>query len=181
MGIFSFFKSNEKANQKNDTIIDKNIEKNSKFYVDEQKSIKLLNLWNDNSTSGNTADSEDMKRIKKTFSEKLKCEFVPVGVINYYLENDGEDIAAGYILSLEDIVNEISDFKEKFLPFMDIKDDNDGFIPFADDGMGGYYVFSSKRNDEKIYYLDHEYGPTKIDTFDNFGQWYSQIKSYEDE
>lgn len=183
MSFFNnLFKNKNKITSNNSAIIKCKDNKDCKFYVDEQKSNNILNSWNDNTTIDNPYnENANMKKIKMIFKEKLKCEFIPVGVINYYLENNGEDIAAGYILSLENIVDETSNFRTQFLPFMDMTDENDKFIPVADDGMGGYYVFSSKRNEEKIYYLDHEYGPTKIDSYENFGQWYDQMKKIENE
>lgn len=31
-----------------------------------------------------------------------------------------------------------------------------GFVPVADDGLGGFFVFASNQKDNAIYYIDHE-------------------------
>ncbi len=41
---------------------------------------------------------------------------------------------------------------------LDIKHDETAqYIPFASDGQGGYYAFIGNREDENLYYLDHEF------------------------
>ena len=59
---------------------------------------------------------------------------------------------------------------------MNIDSKKDKYIPVADDGMGGYYAFLSNKNDEKIYYLDHEF-PDDIQAYNNFEEFLDEICS----
>ena len=92
------------------------------------------------------------------------------------------------IFSIEELQKEYENFDE-FIKAMGLEEDMKkyNFVPIANDGMGGYYVFISNEPSDKIYYLDAEF-PEELEecmVYENFKQYLEelyedQIKYYED-
>lgn len=96
--------------------------------------------------------------MKEKFIEQFNCTNVPKQVVDFYSENDGMNLTINEIFSFDQIVDEYNGFfNTKFLS-SGIKHDPDAqYIPIANDGRGGYYAFIGNKEDENIYYFDHEY------------------------
>lgn len=104
-------------------------------------SIKFIKVKNNN--------------VDEYFKMQLGCEFVPKQIIEFYENYDGASFLISDIYSLKSL----KDLKEQFINDannFEIEYTKDKFIPIANDGMGGFYVFSSNKNDEKIYWIDSE-------------------------
>ena len=118
-----------------------------------------------------TADftKQENKDVEKFFKEDLDCKFVPNGVLEFYKKYDGCMLSVNDIFSLQEIEEEMADYFKSFLKGMGI-DSEERYVPIANDGMGGYFVFLSDKDEEIIYYLDHEF-PDERTTFDSFEEF----------
>lgn len=91
------------------------------------------------------------------FKNELNCSNVPKQVIDFYNKYDGKRLIINEIFSKEEIKQEINGYFKEFLNSGIKHNENDMLIPIADDGMGGYYAFIGNKQDENIYYFDHEF------------------------
>lgn len=94
--------------------------------------------------------------MKEKFEEQFNCTNIPKQVIDFYNEHDGMNLKINEIFSFEQIVKEYNKFFPEFLSGGMKYDPSAQYIPIASDGMGGYYVFIGNKEDENIYYFDHE-------------------------
>ena len=114
------------------------------------------------------------------FKENYNLEYVPESIIDFYSNYDGiafstvgnvfsiieNDNVESYEESLEE--NTIKEFCDS----LDLDQEKYHFFFIGSDGMGGYYAIRTNQEDERIYWLDHEF-PDKFmevlnqDTFDN--------------
>ena len=90
------------------------------------------------------------------FEKKLKCTNVPKQVLEFYAKCDGKDLKINKIFSKKEILEEMDNFKH-YLNTGIKHNKNNFLIPIANDGMGGYYAFVGNKEDENIYYFDHEF------------------------
>lgn len=113
------------------------------------------------------------------FKENYKLEHMPETVIDFYTNFDGVAFSTvGNVFSI--IVNDnVEAYEEmidentidEFVESLDL-DKEYKFFFIGSDGMGGYYAIRTDVEDEKIYWLDHEF-PEKFmevlnsETFDN--------------
>ena len=93
--------------------------------------------------------------VLEYFKNTLNCSYVPKQVVEFYSKYDGARFTINDMYSLKELKDLASDFKYESKAFK-IKYEDDMYIPIADDGMGGYYVFSSNKKDNKIYWIDSE-------------------------
>ena len=91
------------------------------------------------------------------FKNEWNCSNVPKQVIDFYNKYDGKRLTINEIFSKEEIKQEINGYFKEFLNSGIKHNENDMLIPIADDGMGGYYAFIGNKQDENIYYFDHEF------------------------
>lgn len=114
--------------------------------------------------------AQENSEVEKFFEEDLNCEYVPNGVKEFYKKYDGCRLSINDIFSLKQIEKSLNEFFPTFLVGMGIDGNVYKYVPIADDGMGGYYVFLSNKEEEKVYYLDHEFPdePVIYDTFEDF-------------
>ncbi len=94
--------------------------------------------------------------MKEKFEMQLNCTNVPKQVVDFYNENDGMDLTINEIFSFKKIVEEYNGLFKDFLSGGE-HDLDAQYIPIANDGMGGYYAFIGNKEDENIYYFDHEF------------------------
>ena len=97
------------------------------------------------------------ENMKEKFERQFNCTSVPKQVVDFYNEHNGMDLTINEIFSFEKIVEEYNGFFKDFLSSGVKHDSSAQYIPIANDGMGGYYAFIGNRNDENIYYFDHEF------------------------
>ena len=119
-------------------------------------------------------DIEDFKPQKNEnvecyFKEKLKCENIPEGVLEFYNEYDGCVLSINDVFALKEITEELLFFKD-FLKAIGIDGEKEKYIPIANDGKGGYYAFLSNKKEETIYYFNHEF-LDNIQTYTNFEEF----------
>lgn len=93
--------------------------------------------------------------VSDYFRNVLHCAFVPKQVIEFYENYNGADFSINSIYQLHKLKDLLDVFKREVKSF-DIEYDEDKYIPISDDGMGGFYVFSSNKEDDKIYWIDTE-------------------------
>ena len=95
--------------------------------------------------------------MKEKFEKQFNCTNVPEQVVDFYNENNGKSLKINDIFSFETIVKEYNGFFKTFLSGGINHDSSAQYIPIANDGMGGYYAFVGNKDDENIYYFDHEF------------------------
>ena len=118
---------------------------------------------------------QDHQEIEKFFRNELQCENIPKGVLEFYKKYDGCSLSINDIFSLEEIKQILLDEFDDFLDAMGIDKEEGRYVPIADDGMGGYYVFLSSEKDETIYYLDTEFPDEIQDLYKNFAEFLEDI------
>ncbi|MBR6034206.1 MAG: SMI1/KNR4 family protein [Clostridia bacterium] len=104
----------------------------------------LINL-----NEGGNSDAESF------FKNNLKCEYVPKQIVEFYEKYDGATFTINDLYSLDELSDLFDSLNDEAYAF-DIDMEKDRFVPIADDGQGGYYAFISNREDDKIYWIDHE-------------------------
>ena len=114
------------------------------------------------------------------FKENYGIDNMPTSIIDFYSNYDGiafSTVGNVYSIIENDSVEAYSesineDTVKSFCESIDIDTNEYKFFFIGSDGMGGYYAIRTDKEDEKIYWIDHEF-PDKFkeiltqDTFDN--------------
>ena len=114
------------------------------------------------------------------FKENYNVEHMPEVIIDFYTNFDGVAFSTvGNVFSIiendnvesyEEMLDENT--MQDFVASLDLNQEEYKFFFIGSDGMGGYYAIRTDKEDERIYWLDHEF-PDKFkevlnqDTFDN--------------
>ena len=108
--------------------------------------------------------------VESFFKDELNCEFVPSQVVEFYSNYDGATFSIAKIYPINDLKEQYTKFKDKLAGF-NINYDDDKYVPIGIDGMGGYFVFSSNKEDKTIYWIDHENVDKDLDKFTDFKEF----------
>lgn len=119
---------------------------------------------------------EQEKNVEDYLFNELKCKHVPQEIIEFYNKHDGCSFSINAIFSLDKIKEKFNHFNVLLLA-MKFESKN-RYIPFMNDGMGGYYAFNSDIDDERIYYFDHEF-PDEVLEYLSFSELLEEKYKFE--
>jgi len=114
-----------------------------------------------------------LRKEKFSFEEaKTRFPFLPNDFLEYANQYKWIELGAGILGSYSHQPSNLSG-NEHMQEYLDgygkgYKVEDWYFI--ANDGMGGEYAFSTKGNDERVYYFDHEY-PETLKAYKNFTEF----------